>query len=99
MTVLIGEPYGRFGTMLPVGHAVIYLDRVCVFAGHHGTWPFKRDLHIQYAFRYTMSFILVRVPRHEFSCVNFQASSPGCEEERRLRFAASGKRGEDHPRS
>jgi hypothetical protein len=29
MTVLIGEPYGSFGTMLPVGHASIYLDRVC----------------------------------------------------------------------
>jgi hypothetical protein len=29
MTVLIGEPYGSFGTMLPVGHAVVYLDRVC----------------------------------------------------------------------
>jgi hypothetical protein len=29
MTVLIGEPYGGFGTMLPVGHAAIYLDRVC----------------------------------------------------------------------
>jgi len=29
MTVLIGEPYGGFGTMLPVGHAVVYLDRVC----------------------------------------------------------------------
>ena len=29
MTVLIGEPYGGFGTMLPVGHAAVYLDRVC----------------------------------------------------------------------
>jgi hypothetical protein len=29
MTVLIGEPYGSFGTMLPVGHAAVYLDRVC----------------------------------------------------------------------
>jgi hypothetical protein len=29
MTVLIGDPYGNFGTMLPVGHASIYLDRVC----------------------------------------------------------------------
>jgi len=29
MTVLIGEPYGVFGTVLPVGHASIYLDRVC----------------------------------------------------------------------
>jgi hypothetical protein len=29
LTVLIGEPYGSFGTMLPVGHAAIYLDHVC----------------------------------------------------------------------
>lgn len=29
MTVLVGEPFGRFGTMMPVGHAAIYLDRVC----------------------------------------------------------------------
>ncbi|HTV64875.1 MAG TPA: hypothetical protein VMD98_04675 [Bryocella sp.] len=29
MTVLIGEPFGRFGAMLPVGHIAIYLDRVC----------------------------------------------------------------------
>jgi hypothetical protein len=29
LTVLIGEPYGNFGTMLPVGHAAIYLNRVC----------------------------------------------------------------------
>jgi hypothetical protein len=29
MTVLVGEPYGSFGTLLPVGHAAIYLDRVC----------------------------------------------------------------------
>jgi hypothetical protein len=32
---------------------------ICVFAGHHGTCPFKFDLHIQYAFRYTMSLILL----------------------------------------
>jgi hypothetical protein len=42
-------------------------------------------------------FNIVRVPRHEFRCVDFQASSPGCEEERRLHFVASGKRDEDHP--
>ena len=29
VTVLVGEPYGSFGTMMPVGHATIYLDRVC----------------------------------------------------------------------
>jgi hypothetical protein len=27
--LVIGEPYGSFGTMLPVGHAAIYLDHVC----------------------------------------------------------------------
>jgi hypothetical protein len=32
---------------------------ICVFAGHHGTCPFKCDLHIQYAFRYTMSLLLL----------------------------------------
>jgi hypothetical protein len=29
LTVLVGEPFGSFGTMMPVGHAAIYLDRVC----------------------------------------------------------------------
>jgi len=29
LTVLIGEPFGSFGTMMPVGHTAIYLDRVC----------------------------------------------------------------------
>ena len=29
MTVLVGEPFGSFGTMMPVGHASIYLDHVC----------------------------------------------------------------------
>lgn len=29
LTVLVGEPFGNFGTMMPVGHAAIYLDRVC----------------------------------------------------------------------
>lgn len=29
VTVLISEPFGRFGTMMPVGHAGVYLDRVC----------------------------------------------------------------------
>ncbi|GAC1417002.1 MAG: hypothetical protein NVSMB62_07170 [Acidobacteriaceae bacterium] len=25
----MGEPFGKFGTMMPVGHTAIYLDRVC----------------------------------------------------------------------
>jgi hypothetical protein len=29
MTVLVGEPFGNFGTMMPVGHTAVYLDRVC----------------------------------------------------------------------
>ena len=29
LTVLAGEPFGNFGTMMPVGHVAIYLDRVC----------------------------------------------------------------------
>ncbi len=29
LTVLVGEPFGRFGAFLPVGHTAIYLDRVC----------------------------------------------------------------------
>jgi hypothetical protein len=45
---------------------------VCVFAGHHGTCPFKCDLHIQYAFRYTMSLILL-----EWLATNFVAQFPG----------------------
>jgi hypothetical protein len=32
---------------------------ICVFAGHHRTCPLKCDLHIQHAFRYTMSLILL----------------------------------------
>lgn len=35
MTVLVGEPYGNFGTMLPVGHASLYLDRVCADSPLH----------------------------------------------------------------
>ncbi|WP_213803700.1 DUF4105 domain-containing protein [Granulicella sp. dw_53] len=27
--VLVGEPFGPFGTMMPVGHTAVYLDRVC----------------------------------------------------------------------
>jgi hypothetical protein len=29
LTVLIGEPFDTFGTLLPVGHTTLYLDRVC----------------------------------------------------------------------
>ena len=29
LTVLVGEPFGNFGTMMPVGHTAIYLDRIC----------------------------------------------------------------------
>ena len=29
LTVLVGEPFGKFGTMMPVGHISLYLDRVC----------------------------------------------------------------------
>lgn len=29
LMVLVGEPFGSFGTMMPNGHASIYLDRVC----------------------------------------------------------------------
>ncbi len=29
LTVLVGEPFGSFGTMMPVGHTAVYLDHVC----------------------------------------------------------------------
>lgn len=29
LTVLVGEPFGPFGTMMPVGHTAIYLDHLC----------------------------------------------------------------------
>lgn len=29
VTVVVGEPYGTIGTLLPVRHIAIYLDRVC----------------------------------------------------------------------
>ena len=29
LTVLIGEPFGSFGGMMPVGHSAVYLDRLC----------------------------------------------------------------------
>ena len=29
LAVLVGEPFGSFGTMMPLGHTAIYLDHVC----------------------------------------------------------------------
>lgn len=29
LTVLVGEPFGTWGTIMPVGHVSFYLDRVC----------------------------------------------------------------------
>ena len=29
LAVLVGEPFGSFGTMMPTGHVSLYLDRVC----------------------------------------------------------------------
>ena len=29
LTVLVGEPFGSWGTIMPVGHVSLYLDRVC----------------------------------------------------------------------
>ena len=29
MTLLVGEPFGNFGTMMPQGHTAIYLDHLC----------------------------------------------------------------------
>jgi hypothetical protein len=33
--VLVGEPFGSFGTMMPLGHTAIYLDRVCADGPQH----------------------------------------------------------------
>lgn len=30
MALIVGEPFGSFGTMMPVGHASIYLENACV---------------------------------------------------------------------
>jgi hypothetical protein len=30
MALIVGEPFGSFGTMMPVGHASIYLENLCV---------------------------------------------------------------------
>ena len=35
VTVLLSEPFGRFGTMMPLGHAGVYLDRVCAGTATH----------------------------------------------------------------
>lgn len=35
VTVLIGEPFGSFGGMMPVGHAGLYLDHVCADSVTH----------------------------------------------------------------
>jgi hypothetical protein len=29
VAVLVGEPFGNFGTMMPVGHTAVYLDHLC----------------------------------------------------------------------
>ena len=29
VTVLVGEPFGSFGTMMPVGHTAVFLDHLC----------------------------------------------------------------------
>jgi hypothetical protein len=34
-TLLLSEPFGRFGTMMPVGHAGVYLDHVCADTPTH----------------------------------------------------------------
>lgn len=41
---------------------------VCVFADHHGTIPFQCDLHIHYAFRYTLSLRLLEWPATNLGC-------------------------------
>jgi hypothetical protein len=33
--LVVGEPFGGFGTMLPVGHASIYLDHICADTPTH----------------------------------------------------------------
>jgi hypothetical protein len=68
------------------------LSRLSISAGHHGTRPFKYDLHMQYDFRYTMSLILLERLTTNFVAWISRQSSPGCEAERRLHSAASGKR-------
>ena len=35
VTLLLSEPFGSFGTMMPVGHAGVYLDRVCADTPTH----------------------------------------------------------------
>jgi hypothetical protein len=33
--LLVGEPFGSFGTMMPVGHASVYLDHLCAASPTH----------------------------------------------------------------
>ena len=35
VTLLVSEPFGSFGTMMPLGHAGVYLDRVCADTPTH----------------------------------------------------------------
>jgi hypothetical protein len=35
VTVLLSEPFGRFGAMMPLGHSGVYLDRVCADSPTH----------------------------------------------------------------
>lgn len=35
MALIVGEPFGSFGTMMPNGHAGIYLDHLCVETAIH----------------------------------------------------------------
>jgi hypothetical protein len=39
LTVLVGEPFGRYETMMPLGHTAIYLDRVCADGPLHVDGP------------------------------------------------------------
>jgi hypothetical protein len=47
---------------------------ICVFAGHHGTCPFKMRFAHTIRFQIHYVFNIVRVSRNEFRCVDFQAS-------------------------
>ena len=31
-TLLLGEPYGKFGSLTPTGHAAVYLSRICALS-------------------------------------------------------------------
>src|SRR5260370_41150773 len=62
---------------------------VSVFAGHHGTCPFKCDLHIQYVFRYTMSLIVLECLATNFVAWMSMRVNLGWYWARMLRLAAS----------